>query len=75
MFCPNCGTENPHKSEFCNECGILLNNNIKNNKQEDKKNLIIFVTIGPILAIGFMLHQYLAAIIVSGVVIFLIKQR
>jgi hypothetical protein len=29
MFCPNCGTKNPPNAKFCNECGINLQESLK----------------------------------------------
>ena len=35
MFCPNCGTENPHNARFCFECGINLLDSIKIDKDDN----------------------------------------
>jgi ribosomal protein L40E len=75
MFCPDCGTENPANAEYCNVCGYnLLNNNIKEKRQQDKKNIVMWIIIAPILSIGYLFHQYLAAMIAVGLVIFAMKR-
>ena len=74
MFCPNCGTENPSNAKFCNECGInLLNNKIKVKGQEGNKNLVMCIIITFILCMGFLLQQYLTAVIASGVIVMAFK--
>jgi predicted amidophosphoribosyltransferase len=75
MLCPNCETENPANAEYCNVCGNnLLNNNIKEKRQKEKKNLVIWIIIPLILCMGFLFHQYLTAIIAAGLVIFAMKR-
>ena len=42
--------------------------------QEEKKNMFMIAIIGAILAVGFILKQYLTAIIAAGIVLLLIMQ-
>jgi len=35
MFCPNCGTKNPPNAKFCNECGINLQESIKDLEDDE----------------------------------------
>ena len=75
MICPDCGTENPSNAEYCTVCGNqLVNNNIKESRQKDKKNLVIWTLVPLILCLGFLSKQYLTAMMASGVVIFALKR-
>ena len=75
MLCPDCGTENPSNAEYCSVCGYnLLNDNIKEKRQKDKKNIVMWIIICPILSMGYFFHQYLTAIIAAGLVIFALKR-
>ncbi len=72
MFCPDCETENPLNVEYCNVCGYNLLNS-KEKRLKDK-NIVMWIIICPILSMGYLFHQYLAAIIAVGLVIFALKR-
>jgi hypothetical protein len=38
MFCPSCGAKNPPNAKFCNECGINLEEALKDLKEDDASN-------------------------------------
>ena len=46
----------------------------KAKSQEEKKNMFMMAVIGAILVVGFLLHQYLYAIIAAGIVLLIIMQ-
>ena len=47
---------------------------VKVKSQEERKNMFMIAIIGAILAIGFLLKQYLTAIIAAGIVLLLVMQ-
>ena len=47
---------------------------VKAKSQEEKKNMIMMAVIGAILVVGFILKQYLTAIIAAGIVLLIIMQ-
>ncbi|AXV36959.1 MAG: ATP-dependent protease LonB [Methanobacteriaceae archaeon] len=53
---------------------IVLNHKTKAKAQDDKKNMFMMIIISLILVIGFILKQYLAAIIAAGIVFLALQQ-
>ena len=53
---------------------VVMNHKIKAKGQEEKKNMSMMIIITFILVIGFILQQFLAAIIAAGIVFLAIQQ-
>jgi Lon-like ATP-dependent protease len=53
---------------------VVMNYRIKAKSQEKNKNIFMMAIIGAILVVGFLLQQYLAAIIAAGIVLLVIMQ-
>ena len=53
---------------------VVMNYRVKAKGQEEKKNMFMMIIIGAILVLGFILKQFLAAIIAAGIVLFVIIQ-
>ncbi|MGC9517985.1 MAG: ATP-dependent protease LonB [Methanomicrobiales archaeon] len=53
---------------------IVMNHKAKSKAQDDKKNTFMIIIISLILVIGFMLQQFLAAIIAAGIVFLALQQ-
>lgn len=53
---------------------IVMNHKAKSKGQEEKKNMFMILIISFILIVGFMLQQFLAAIIAAGIVFLALQQ-
>ncbi len=53
---------------------VVTNYKMKSKGQEEKKNMLMMVIIGFILVAGFVLQQFLAAIIAAGIVFLALQQ-